>query len=285
MPEAVHRPRTLPDAHQHHDLNDTGSCRLTYTEASSRGTPAYSRRPGACGAARPRSAAGTSRRPAWPGPGRGARICGEPGRLRSTGPVPGRQVGRLGSVVPRPPLRAISRDTVEAERPRPGQPSPAQARPGQARPGAIVRAVHAGVIPRDISSSSDPDRCRSRRRRAGGRTPPEAASSRLTFVAWQPSDRAISRLGSPRRRRLHNSSVWSAENITFTSGRHHHSQGCVDRLRSPQRQSRRKCATGARRLQARHRVPARWMRPGPTVDGRSGTLQVVGNPSAVAAGQ
>lgn len=119
---------------------------------------------------------------------------------------------------PRPPLRAISRNTVDA-----GRPSPAP----------IVRFVHPTAIPREISSRPVPDSCRSGRRRAGGRTPPEAASSCFTFAAWQPSDRAISLLGSPLPHRLHNSSICSAENLTSTSGWHHPLGGCVDRLRPP----------------------------------------------------
>jgi len=122
MPEAVHRPRTLPDAHQHHDLNDTGSRRLTYIEASPRATPAKCRRRRSPPAIDDSPAAGTTCPPTRPGPPRAA-VYFQPEHVRSADPGPGPRIPG-----PQPP------DTTpghHAGRPPATQPTDADPKPQQ----------------------------------------------------------------------------------------------------------------------------------------------------------
>lgn len=97
-------------------------------------------------------------------------------------------VARLSALiaryVSRPPLRRISRDTVDGERP---------------KPTAIAAADCPAAIPREISSRSADDRCRSLRFEGATRIPPDCKRNRRTVCTWQPRLRAIKRSESRRR--------------------------------------------------------------------------------------
>jgi hypothetical protein len=121
----------------------------------------------------------------------------------------------------RPPLRANSRDTVDAARP--------------SRP-AMARSDSPAAIPLEISSRSVRDRCRSARWRGAGRTPP--ASSKILRIddPFLPSRRAIDRVGSPAPLRSHTSAISASVNPLDTAhlpARHHNSRRwcCVHALR------------------------------------------------------
>lgn len=117
----------------------------------------------------------------------------------------------------RPPLRAISLDTVDAARP---------------IDAAIARLDKPAAIPRVTSSRCSTVRCRRLRRRGTGRTPPCFARYLLTADVFTRNERAISLVGSPRLHSCHTASSCSLVNATRTSGSILHGW-CVDRLRLP----------------------------------------------------
>jgi hypothetical protein len=117
----------------------------------------------------------------------------------------------------RPLLRAISRDTVECERP---------------RIAAIALLESPAAMPREISSRSATVSCCLLRARGRGLTPPCCANTMRTAFGVLRSLRAINRLDSPCAHRSHSSSSSSLANITRTSGSIL-PERCIDRLRPP----------------------------------------------------
>ncbi len=129
----------------------------------------------------------------------------------------------------RPPLRVNSRDIVDAARPN--------------RP-AITRNDSPAATPREISSRSTSDSCRSDRVRGAGRTPPTSSNNLRIDDPFLPSRRAIDRVGSPAFRRSHTSAISASVNLLDTPhlpAGHHNSRRwcCVHALRRQHI-----CATG-----------------------------------------
>lgn len=113
----------------------------------------------------------------------------------------------------RPPLRVISRDTEDAERP---------------ILDAIARADSPAAMPRDISSRSTSESLRAARLRGNGRMPPVSARCLRTAAGPQRTARAIIRAGSPARHLSQIASCCSNVNAELTrrlSDRPHHPRG------------------------------------------------------------
>ncbi len=116
----------------------------------------------------------------------------------------------------RPPLRATSRLSVDGARP---------------NRRARTRSDSPAATPREISSRSTRDKCRTDRCRTAGRTPPEASTNARIDPADLPSRRPIDRFDSPACRRSHTSTRSESVNTatTTSSMRNHssHRECCV----------------------------------------------------------
>lgn len=136
------------------------------------------------------------------------------GRLARSHAAASASVARYAS---RPPLRAISLETVDG------------ARPIEA---AMTRLDKPAAIPRVTSSRCAIVNCCRPRRRGTGRTPPCLARCARTADGFERKDRAMSLLGSPLAHSSHNASSCSLANATRTSGSILYGW-CADRLRPP----------------------------------------------------
>jgi len=96
----------------------------------------------------------------------------------------------------RPPWRAMSRLTVEGDRP---------------IPAAIWRIEVSAAMPREISSRSASVSARRERRRVAGTMPPFDDTTPCTDPACLPSARPMSLKDCPAFHRCHSSAFWDAE--------------------------------------------------------------------------